>query len=101
MRRRTLSAVLITLCALSIGAEAGTQRSAAEVLAFKRANPCPATGKPELRCPGYQVDHANPLCAGGADHRDNMQWLTIEEHRMKTRSDVRMCRKTSRPIKGL
>ncbi len=67
-------------------------RSASELLAFKRVTPCPATGKTELRCPGYQVDHANPLCAGGADHRDNMQWLTTEEHRMKTRSDVRMCR---------
>jgi len=84
------TALLLALC-LSLPAMAG-QRSAAEVLAFKRAVPCPATGKPELRCPGYQADHATPLCAGGADHRDNLQWLTIEEHRMKTRSDVRFCR---------
>ena len=67
-------------------------RSAAEVLAFKRSTPCPATGKPELRCPGYEVDHANALCMGGADTRENMQWLTIQEHRWKTRTDVRVCR---------
>lgn len=68
------------------------QRSAAEVLAFKRATPCPSTGLRSGACPGHQVDHANPICAGGSDTRDNMQWLTTEEHRMKTRSDVRMCR---------
>lgn len=84
--------MLIAAFAISMGLGARTERSAAEVLAFKRQNPCPATGKRSGACPGHQVDHANPLCAGGADHRDNMQWLTIEEHRMKTRSDVRMCR---------
>ncbi len=84
------TALLLALC-LSMPAMAG-QRSAAEVLAFKRAVPCPATGKPELRCPGYEVDHANALCMGGSDTRENMQWLTIQEHRWKTRTDVRVCR---------
>ena len=28
-----------------------------------------------IACAGYQVDHANPLCAGGTDTRDSMQWL--------------------------
>lgn len=83
-------ALLLALC-LSLPAMAG-QRSAAEVLAFKRMTPCPATGKPELRCENHQVDHITPLCAGGADTRENMQYLTIQEHRWKTRTDVRVCR---------
>ena len=82
---------ILLVAALSLPAMAG-QRSAAEVLAFKRAVPCPATGKPELRCPGYEVDHIEPICASGADHRSNMQYLTIQEHRWKTRTDVRVCR---------
>lgn len=89
---RATSSLLLCAVLICSAASARTERSAAEVLAFKRQTPCPATGKPELRCPGYQVDHANPLCAGGSDTRDNMQWLTVEEHRMKTRSDLRMCR---------
>lgn len=68
-------------------------RSAAEVLAFKRENPCPSTGLRRGSCPGWQVDHVHPLCLGGLDHRANMQWLTMEDHRAKTREDVRACRK--------
>lgn len=86
--------LLAILAAIPFCGIAGPQRSAAELLAFKRANPCPSTGLRSGGCPGYQVDHANPLCAGGSDTRDNMQWLTTEEHRMKTRSDIRMCRLT-------
>lgn len=80
------------LMALSSTGVATAQRSAAEIQAFKRQTLCPSTGLRSGACPGYQIDHANPLCAGGTDTRDNMQWLTIEEHRMKTRSDLRMCR---------
>lgn len=85
-------ALLLACLTLTLTADARPPRSAAEVLAFKRATPCPSTGLRSGACPGHQVDHADPLCAGGSDHRDNMQWLTVEEHRMKTRSDVRMCR---------
>lgn len=80
----------VTLLAL-LPLQAG-QRSAAEVAAFKRANPCPATGLRRGSCPGHEVDHIEPLCAGGPDTRENMQWLTVAEHRAKTRSDVRICR---------
>lgn len=71
---------------------AASPRSAAERLAFQRENPCPSTGQRRGACLGYQIDHANALCAGGSDTRDNMQWLSTQEHRWKTRSDVRMCR---------
>lgn len=67
-------------------------RSGAEVLAFKRHNACPATGLYRGKCPGYQVDHIVPLCADGDDKPANMQWLSIEAHRKKTRNDVRRCR---------
>ena len=55
-------------------ASAKTERKASEVLAFKRHNPCPSTGERGGKCPGYVVDHIQPLCAGGADnHQTNMQ----------------------------
>jgi hypothetical protein len=59
-----------------------------------RANPCPATGKTSGPCPGYQVDHAVPLCLGGpaVDAAKNLRWITVEDHKAKTREDVRLCR---------
>jgi hypothetical protein len=45
------------------------------------------------------VDHRDPLCAGGRDHRSNMQWLSNEDHRFKTLVDVRECRKLRRMAK--
>jgi hypothetical protein len=33
------------------------------------------------------------LCAGGADTPANMQWLTVQDHRDKTRLDVMFCRR--------
>lgn len=68
-------------------------RSAAERAAFVRENPCPATGQRRGACPGWQVDHITPLCAGGNDTRQNMQWLSIGEHRRKTTQDLRTCRR--------
>ena len=36
-------------------------------------------------CPkGYGVDHVIPLHQGGTDECENMQLLTVEEHRRKT-----------------
>lgn len=83
---------LLLACTLSV-ADARIQRSAAEVLAFKRANPCPSTGQRRGACPGHHVDHVIPLCAGGLDAKVNMQWLTVEDHRFKTLVDVRECRR--------
>ena len=40
---------------------------------------------------GYEVDHIVPLCAGGKDAPENMQLLTREQHREKTRHDLRRC----------
>lgn len=60
--------------------------------AYYRANPCPATGKTSGTCPGYQIDHIKPLCGGGPDRPDNMQWLSVEAHKEKTRADIASCR---------
>jgi hypothetical protein len=83
---------LCILLSLTFTAEARTSRSAAEVLAFKRANPCPDTGSTSGPCKGWQIDHVFPLCAGGADKLENLQWLTIQDHKRKTRDDLRVCR---------
>lgn len=78
-----------------LAAEAKQPRSAVERHAFVKEQPCPATSRHRLPCPGWQIDHIEPLCAGGADHRSNMQWLTIVEHKTKTRQDVRACRSSA------
>ena len=62
-------------------------RSPQAVQQFKKANPCPGTGKSYGSCPGYVVDHVIPLKRGGADAPGNMQWQTIEEAKRKDRSE--------------
>src|SRR5262245_37122279 len=51
-------------------------RSPQALQQFKKANPCPATGKTYGSCPGYTVDHVMPLKRGGVDAPHNMQWQT-------------------------
>jgi hypothetical protein len=38
---------------------------------------------------GYEVDHIIPLSQGGSDTPDNMQLLTVEQHRLKTARERR------------
>jgi hypothetical protein len=59
---------------------------------FIRLNPCPSTGLTRGACPGWQVDHREALVCGGRDELQNLQWLTIEAHRHKTRVEVKLCR---------
>jgi hypothetical protein len=73
--------------------EAATKRSAAARAEFVRLNPCPATGKPKGSCPGWQVDHVIPLKCDGADAKENMQWLTVADHKAKTKREAKWCRK--------
>jgi 5-methylcytosine-specific restriction endonuclease McrA len=84
--------ILAVLLAFSLSAVAGTKRSRYEVVKFKEANTCPSTGlKRKGPCPGHEVDHIIPLCAGGADKVENMQWLQVEVHKVKTKKDVKHC----------
>lgn len=75
-------------------ADAQIKRDRSQVRAFRAENPCPSTGKIRHACPGWHVDHVIALCAGGADRPWNMQWITREDHRLKTLVDVRECRRT-------
>lgn len=88
--------LLTAFIILSIGnqcAEAKVPRSKAAVSEFKRQNPCPANGQRKGKCPGYQVDHVVPLKCAGPDRPENMQWLTIAEHKAKTKQEIRLCMK--------
>jgi hypothetical protein len=67
------------------------KRSGAAKDAFKRENPCPATGKSTGSCPGYVIDHVNPLECGGADAPSNMQWQTVADGKAKDKAE-RYCR---------
>lgn len=81
------------LLALLVSAGAAiAQRSPAVRAEFQRLHPCPSTGKPAGACPGWQADHREALICGGRDEVANMQWLTIEAHKEKTRVEVKLCR---------
>jgi hypothetical protein len=67
------------------------KRSSAAKNAFKRQHPCPSTGRSSGNCPGYVVDHVNPLECGGADTPPNMQWQTTAAATAKDRTE-RYCR---------
>jgi len=91
MNSTTLAIFLIAAGALSTGADARIQRSAAEVLAFKRHNPCPSTQLRRGACPGHVIDHMWPLACGGEDHPRNMQWQTVQEAKDKDKWERKMC----------
>jgi len=67
------------------------KRSTAAKDPFKQEHPCPATGKGSGRCPGYVIDHINPLECGGADAPSNMQWQTVADGKAKDKTE-RYCR---------
>lgn len=63
------------------------KRSEAAKDEFKHQQPCPSTGKTSGRCPGYVIDHVNPLECGGADAPPNMQWQTIADGKAKDKTE--------------
>lgn len=65
------------------------KRSTAAITAFKKFNPCPATGETSRSCPGYEIDHFVALSRGGLDTPGNLQWLSVAEHKIKTRQDLK------------
>jgi hypothetical protein len=60
-------------------------RDRTAVEAFKRMHPCPPTGKGYGSCKGFVVDHIIPLCYGGLDKPENMQW---QEYFISKKKDV-------------
>lgn len=88
-----VAVVALGLC-LTVGAALGADaRSRSARAEFMRQHPCPASGKHRGPCPGYEVDHKIPLKCNGADAPHNMQWLTVEQHRIKTKREAGICRR--------
>ena len=61
------------------------RRSPESKRAFRRSHPCPSTGKTSGACPGYVIDHIQPLKRAGADAPNNMQWQTVAAAKAKDR----------------
>lgn len=79
--------VLMLIAFNSVAAD----RSQTEKRHFAKAHPCPSNGKPVPSCPYYVIDHVYPLCAGGADKADNMQWQTKQAAAKKDVLEKRYC----------
>ena len=58
---------------------------------FQRQHPCPSTGRPTGKCPGYVKDHIRALDCGGPDSVANMQWQTVAAAKAKDRWERRGC----------
>ena len=81
--------LIILLAVLFAGS--ALARDPAQVRAFRKQHPCPATEKHTGPCPGYVVDHIVPLCAGGADHPKNLQWQDKKTAAAKDVLEKRHC----------
>lgn len=84
----TRTLILVLLLVFATPADA---RSSGERMKFRKKNPCPATQSVRGACPGWEIDHIEPLHCGGADRPYNMQWLTVAAHRAKTREQRGRC----------
>ena len=93
--------ILLALAIAGYGfqVDAKTVRHRAPLVAFAKAHPCPATGKPVPSCEGYVIDHVVPLCAGGPDEPSNMQWQTHADSLVKDRAERRQCAALRRAAK--
>jgi len=60
---------------------------------FQRQHPCPSTGSPTGKCPGYIKDHVLPLACGGPDAVSNLQWQTAAAAKAKDRWERHGCRR--------
>lgn len=87
---KTLALVPALLVVGASVASTGARSSAARA-EFKRLNPCPSTGLHRGACPGFVIDHVQPLCAGGADAPHNMQWQSVEAGKAKDRTERVQC----------
>ena len=58
---------------------------------FMQQIPCPSTGNVDSSCAGWVVGHIIPLCSGGSEEPDNMQWQTVTEENAKAKQERRSC----------
>lgn len=87
--RAFVLALALAICARPARALPRSKAARAE---FMRAHPCPANGHTCGSCPGWQMDHVQPLKCGIADQQSNMQWLTVADHLAKTKAEAKDCR---------
>ena len=90
IREHLTTAVIFALVVLSIVfmlmlTAGATDRDPAQVRAFRKDHPCPATGKTTGPCPEFVVDHIIPLALYGADDPTNMQWQKADLAKRKDR----------------
>ncbi len=84
--------VIIMCLLIACSAEATIKRSEKAKRDFQKISPCPATGKKTGACPGYVIDHINPLACGGADAPFNMQWQSYSSAKKKDRWERKGCK---------
>ncbi|WP_186289482.1 HNH endonuclease [Methylomonas koyamae] len=83
---------IVTVISFIIGsADAGQARSQTAIRDFKQAHPCPTNGNTKGACPGYVIDHIEPLACGGADAPTNMQWQTTADAKAKDKWERSDC----------
>jgi hypothetical protein len=85
--RLIISVVVVLLVTGLLGAD---MRHASVARAFRAL-----TGYP-LGRPGMIVDHKIPLCAGGPDTIDNLQWQKVAESYNKDTFERALCREMER-----
>ena len=79
-------------CCISLSSHAEYHRSLKAKAMFRYLHPCPATGRTKGSCPGYIIDHVDPLACGGADEPSNMQWQTKAEAMSKDKWERKNCK---------
>lgn len=84
---KTLLAIVLLLLSSGVA----LARDPAQVRAFRKDHPCPATNQTTGACPGWVVDHMIPLCAGGPDDPANMQWQDYALSKQKDKFEVELC----------
>ena len=83
--------LLIFLFTIAIGlavwgdAYGGVVRSYKVRSDFVKVNACPANATHKLPCPGFIMDHKQPLDCHGPDDISNIQWLTVEAWKAKSK----------------
>lgn len=80
-----------TGCPIQRGENGRILRNRAAIRAFRKVNPCPSTNRFKGACPGWVVDHIWPLCAGGCDEPQNLQFQTKDASKRKDRLEVFIC----------
>lgn len=83
--------IFLMMITISLNVYAERHRSQKAKSIFKSTHYCPSTGRPKGSCPGYIIDHINPLACGGADSPDNMQWQTKQEAKAKDKWERKGC----------